>query len=73
MSDDATATADRDVLDWLLAGDPAIRWQVMRDLLDRPEAEWRAERARVEAQRGDAEAWQVAAPEVVGCVPKAWA
>lgn len=48
MSDDATATADRDVLDWLLAGDPAIRWQVMRDLLDRPEAEWRAERARVE-------------------------
>jgi hypothetical protein len=36
------------VIDWLLDSDPAIRWQVMRDLLDRPEDEWRAERARVE-------------------------
>jgi hypothetical protein len=36
------------VVDWLLDSDPAIRWQVMRDLLDRPEDEWRAERARVE-------------------------
>jgi hypothetical protein len=34
-------------LDWLLDSDPAIRWQVLRDLLDAPEAEWRAERARV--------------------------
>jgi hypothetical protein len=33
---------------WLLDSDPSIRWQVMRDLLDAPEAEWRAERARVE-------------------------
>ena len=24
------------VIDWLLEGDPAIRWQVMRDLLDAP-------------------------------------
>ncbi len=37
------------VMDWLLAGDPGIRWQVMRDLLDRPDPEWRAERARVES------------------------
>ena len=36
------------MIDWLLESDPAIRWQVMRDLLDAPEAEWRAERARVE-------------------------
>ncbi|QQS02224.1 MAG: squalene cyclase [Austwickia sp.] len=36
------------VLSWLLAGDPAIRWQVMRDLADAPEAEWQAERQRVE-------------------------
>jgi hypothetical protein len=36
------------VIDWLLDSDPAIRWQVLRDLLDAPEAEWRAERARVE-------------------------
>lgn len=33
---------------WLLDSDPAIRWQVMRDLLDEPETVWRAERARVE-------------------------
>jgi hypothetical protein len=35
------------VLDWLLQGDPSIRWQTMRDLLDRPEREWSAERERV--------------------------
>lgn len=37
-----------DVMTWLMEGDPAIRWQVMRDLTDRPAAEWSAERARVE-------------------------
>lgn len=31
---------------WLLDGDPAIRWQVMRDLLDAPAADWQAERRR---------------------------
>lgn len=36
------------VVDWLMAGDAAIRWQVQRDLLDAPESEWRAERALVE-------------------------
>ncbi len=35
---------------WLLDSDPAIRWQVMRDLLDAPEEQWRAERARVETE-----------------------
>jgi hypothetical protein len=35
-----------EVLDWLLEGDPAIRWQVMRDLLDAPQAEWEAEQQR---------------------------
>ena len=38
------------VIDWLLASDPAIRWQVMRDVLDAPEPEWRAERAKVETE-----------------------
>jgi hypothetical protein len=38
------------VIDWLLSSDPAIRWQVMRDLLETPEAEWMAERARVETE-----------------------
>jgi hypothetical protein len=37
-------------IDWLLLSDPAIRWQAMRDLLDAPEAEWRAERAKVETE-----------------------
>ena len=35
-----------DVVDWLLEGDPAIRWQVMRDLLDEPTEAWEAERRR---------------------------
>ena len=35
------------VVDWLLDSDPAIRWQVMRDLTDAPAAEVAAERARV--------------------------
>ena len=37
-----------DVIDWLLDSDPAIRWQVMRDLLDAPTDDWKAERARIE-------------------------
>jgi hypothetical protein len=36
--------------DWLLDSDPAIRWQVMRDLLDLPESEWGPERAKVETE-----------------------
>jgi hypothetical protein len=36
-----------DVVDWLLDSDPAIRWQVMRDLTEAPEDEIAAERARV--------------------------
>jgi hypothetical protein len=39
-------TASDDVIAWLMAGDPAIRWQTMRDLLDAPEQEWRAEQQR---------------------------
>jgi hypothetical protein len=38
---------DQVLLDWLLAGDPAIRWQVMRDLTDAPADEVAAERSRV--------------------------
>jgi hypothetical protein len=37
-----------DVIDWLLEGDPAIRWQVLRDLTDAAPGEVAAERARVE-------------------------
>ena len=35
------------VIEWLLAGDPAIRWQVMRDLPPAPDEAVAAERARV--------------------------
>ncbi|MBO0887852.1 hypothetical protein J2P12_01985 [Candidatus Bathyarchaeota archaeon] len=35
------------VIDWLLDSDPAIRWQVMRDLTDAPREKVAAERARV--------------------------
>src|SRR6476469_5951162 len=37
--------------DWLLESDPAIRWQVLRDLADAPAKDFLAERARV-AQAG---------------------
>ncbi|MGV8907462.1 MAG: squalene cyclase [Propionicimonas sp.] len=36
-----------DVMEWLLDSDPAIRWQVLRDLLDAPDEQWRTERALV--------------------------
>ncbi len=36
-----------DVIEWLLDSDPAIRWQVMRDLTDASPAAIAAERARV--------------------------
>lgn len=35
------------LVDWLLDTDPALRWQVERDLLDAPEDVWRTTRARV--------------------------
>ena len=38
---------DARVLDWLLDSDPAIRWQVERDLTGAPPEVWEATRARV--------------------------
>ncbi len=32
------------VMDWLLEGDPVIRWQALRDLCDQPADVWEAER-----------------------------
>jgi hypothetical protein len=40
-------TSPLNVLDWLLAADPAIRWQAMRDLAGAPADQVAAERARV--------------------------
>jgi hypothetical protein len=39
-----------DVLEWLLDSDPAIRWQVLRDVLHAPADQVAAERARVETE-----------------------
>lgn len=44
-----TTTTPR-LLDWLLDSDPALRWQVERDLAGAPEQTWRATRQRVAAQ-----------------------
>jgi hypothetical protein len=44
----APMAKDDPVVQWLLEGDPAIRWQVLRDLLDAPGTVVGAERARVE-------------------------
>jgi hypothetical protein len=38
---------DDDLLGWLLEGDPAIRWRVLRDLTDAPDREVTRERSRV--------------------------
>lgn len=42
-------------IDWLLDSDPAIRWQVMRDLADAPAEHVAAERARVAREGWGAE------------------
>jgi hypothetical protein len=51
MTDGASAlsfsTPQDSVIAWLLDSDPAIRWQVMRDLIDEPEEIVAAERLRV--------------------------
>ena len=41
---------DKAVVDWLMDSDPAIRWQVMRDLTDAPADAVAAERAQVATQ-----------------------
>jgi hypothetical protein len=47
--------AAADVIDWLLAGDPAIRWQVLRDLTDAADADVDRERRRVATEGWGAE------------------
>jgi hypothetical protein len=53
MTTPTTATSrrrralDATAVDWLLDADPAIRWQVLRDLVDAPAAVVATERARV--------------------------
>ena len=45
-----TAERRQRIVEWLLQGDPAIRWQVMRDLLVTPDAEVSSERQRIAHQ-----------------------
>lgn len=41
---------DGETVEWLLGGDPAIRWQVERDLQHAPPTQWRATRGRVASE-----------------------
>jgi hypothetical protein len=51
------------VQDWLLDGDPAIRWQVLRDLTDAPADVVAAERARVATEGWGARLLAVRGPD----------
>jgi hypothetical protein len=51
------------VEEWLLDSDPAIRWQVMRDLTGAPEADVAAERARVAREGWGARLIALQAPD----------
>lgn len=64
--------ADRDaarIVEWLLAGDPSIRWQVMRDVLGLPADQVATERARVATEGWGAQL--LAAQDPNGCWPGA--
>jgi hypothetical protein len=59
-------STDEQIISWLMEGDPAIRWQTMRDLAAAPPSAWEAERQRTLetgwgaqflAQQGDDGRW----------------
>src|SRR6187431_1132622 len=54
---------DDPVVQWLMQGDPAIRWQVLRDLLNASETEVASERARVEHEGWGARLLALRAPD----------
>ena len=51
------------VIDWLLDADPAIRWQVMRDLTHEPDVLVAAERARIATEGWGARLLALQAPD----------
>jgi hypothetical protein len=62
----SSIAVDPVISDWLLEGDPVIRWQVQRDLLEAPAKVWQEEQAlvategwgaRLLAERGDDGRW----------------
>ena len=65
------------VTGWLLDGDPAIRWQVLRDLTDAPASDVAAERARVEHDGWGARLLAREDPDGLwdggACFPASWA
>jgi hypothetical protein len=70
-----------DVIDWLLDSDPAIRWQVMRDLTHAPDDAVAAERARVATEgwgarllalQGPDGHWSTDAPTFTSAAAENW-
>jgi hypothetical protein len=51
------------VMEWLLDSDPSIRWQVMRDLMDEPDAVVATERSRVASEGWGARLLDLQAPD----------
>jgi hypothetical protein len=51
------------VIEWLLDSDPAMRWQVMRDVLDAPADEVAAERAKVATEGWGAQLLALQGPD----------
>ena len=47
---DKITRPDEKILMWLLDSDPAIRWQVMRDLTDAPQLEVAEERVKIASE-----------------------
>jgi hypothetical protein len=64
------------VVDWLLDSDPAIRWQVMRDLIGEADAVVARERSRVATEGWGARLLDLQAPDGhwggASFVPRAW-
>ncbi len=58
-----TDPAASEVVNWLLDGDPSIRWQVLRDLEDAPADDVAAERARVEHEGWGARLLELEGPD----------
>lgn len=54
---------DVDVIAWLLDADPAVRWQVLRDLTDAPPEEVASERARVSREGWGAQLLAIRDPD----------
>jgi hypothetical protein len=64
----AARRRDMMVVDWLLDSDPAIRWQVMRDLRHEPTGVVAAERSRIATKGWGARVLALQAPDGGGVV-----